>query len=81
MANTINVVNLFSSLTADRQQAIKDVATQLVAAIGTVATSEHRDVKINVHGTEIAMRIKSVTKKGKAFVSFIKGKNSPAAQD
>lgn len=79
MANTINVVNLFSSLTADRQQAIKDVATQLVAAIGTVATSEHRDVKINVHGTEIAMRIKSVTKKGKAFVSFIKGKNSPAA--
>lgn len=79
MANTINVVNFFSSLTADRQQAIKDVATQLVAAIGTVATSEHRDVKINVHGTEIAMRIKSVTKKGKAFVSFIKGKNSPAA--
>lgn len=79
MANTINVVNFFASLTADRQQAIKDVATQLVAAIGTVATSEHRDVKINVHGTEIAMRIKSVTKKGKAFVSFIKGKNSPAA--
>lgn len=79
MANTINTINFFTSLTADRQQAIKDVATQLVAAIGTVATSEHRDVKINVHGTEIAMRIKSVTKKGKAFVSFIKGKNSPAA--
>lgn len=79
MANTINVVNFFASLTADRQQAIKDVATQLVAAIGTVATSEHRDVKINVHGTEIAMRIKSVTRKGKAFISFIKGKNSPAA--
>lgn len=79
MANTINTINFFASLTADRQQAIKDVATQLVAAIGTVATSEHRDVKINVHDTEIAMRIKSVTKKGKAFVSFIKGKNSPAA--
>lgn len=79
MANTINVVNFFSSLTADRQQAIKDVATQLVAAIGTVATSERRDIKINVHGTEIAMRIKSVTKKGKAFMSFIKGKNSTAA--
>lgn len=79
MANTINVVNFFQSLTSDRQQAIKDVATQLVAAIGTVATTEHRDVKINVHGVEIAMRIKSVTRKGKAFISFIKGKNSPAA--
>lgn len=79
MANTINTINFFNSLTSDRKDAIKSVATQLVAAIGTVATSEHRDVKINVHGTEIAMRIKSVTKKGKAFVSFIKGKNSPAA--
>lgn len=79
MANTINVVNFFQSLTSDRQAAIKDVANQLVSAIGTVATTEHRDVKINVHGVEIAMRIKSVTKKGKAFVSFIKGKNSPAA--
>lgn len=79
MANTINTINFFRSLPTDRQGAIKDVATQLVGAIGTVATSEHRDVKINVHGTEIAMRIKSVTKKGKAFVSFIKGKNSPAA--
>lgn len=79
MANTINTVNFFRSLTADRQGAIKEVADQMVAAIGTVATSEYRDVKINVHGTEIAMRIKSVTKKGKAFVSFIKGKNSPAA--
>lgn len=79
MANTINTINFFRSLPTDRQGAIKDVATQLVGAIGTVATSEHRDVKINVHGTETAMRIKSVTKKGKAFVSFIKGKNSPAA--
>ena len=79
MANTINVVNFFQSLTSDRQAAIKDVANQLVSAIGTVTTTEHRDVKINVHGVEIAMRIKSVTKKGKAFVSFIKGKNSPAA--
>lgn len=79
MANTINVVNFFASLTADRQQAIKDVATQLVAAIGSVATSEHRDVKINVHGVEVVMRIKSVTKKGKAFVTFVKGKNTPAA--
>lgn len=79
MANTINVVNFFQSLTSDRQAAIKDVANQLVSAIGTVATTEHRDVKINVHGVEIAMRIKSVSKKGKAFISFIKGKNSPAA--
>jgi hypothetical protein len=79
MANTINVVNFFSSLTSDRQEAIKNVAKQLVSAIGTVATTEHRDVKINIHGVEVAMRIKSVTKKGKAFVSFIKGKNSPAA--
>lgn len=79
MANTINVVNFFGSLISDRQQAIKDVATQLVSAIGTVATTEHRDVKINVHGVEIAMRIKSVTKKGKAFVTFVKGRNTPAA--
>lgn len=79
MANTINVVNFFQSLTSDRQQAIKDVATQLVAAIGTVATTEHRDVKINIHGVEVAMRIKSVTKKGKAFVTFVKGRNTPAA--
>lgn len=79
MANTINVINFFSSLTEDRQEAIKSVATQLVAAIGSVATSEHRDVKINVHGVEVAMRIKSVTKKGKAFVTFVKGKNTPAA--
>lgn len=79
MANTINVVNFFNSLTADRKDAIKSVADQLVAAIGTVATSEHRDVKINVHGVEIAMRIKSVTKKGKAFVTFVKGRNTPAA--
>lgn len=79
MANTINVVNFFSSLTNDRQEAIKNVAEQLVSAIGTVATTEHRDVKINIHGVEVAIRIKSVTKKGKAFVSFIKGKNSPAA--
>lgn len=79
MANTINVVNFFASLTTDRQEAIKNVATQLVSAIGTVATTEHRDVKINVHGVEIAMRIKSVTRKGKAFISFIKGKNNPAA--
>jgi hypothetical protein len=79
MANTINVVNFFASLTADRKEAIKDVANQLVAAIGTVRTTEHRDVKINVHGVEIAMRIKSVTRKGKAFITFVKGKNSPAA--
>ena len=57
MANTINVINFFSSLTEDRQEAIKSVATQLVAAIGSVATSEHRDVKINVHGVEVVMRI------------------------
>lgn len=79
MANTINTINFFRSLTTDRQDAIKEVADQLVSAIGTVATTEHRDVKINIHGVEVAMRIKSVTKKGKAFVSFIKGKNSPAA--
>lgn len=79
MANTINTINFFRSLTADRQGAIKEVADQMVAAIGTVATSEHRDVKINVHGVEVAMRIKSVTKKGKAFVTFVKGKNTPAA--
>ena len=79
MANTINTINFFASLTADRKDAIKSVATQLVAAIGSVATSEHRDVKINVHGVEVAMRIKSVTRKGKAFITFVKGKNSPAA--
>ena len=79
MANTINTVNFFGSLTSDRQQAIKDVATQLVSAIGTVATTEHRDVKISVHGTEVAMRVKSVTRKGKAFVTFVKGRNTPAA--
>ena len=79
MANTINVVNFFNSLTADRKDAIKSVADQLVAAIGSVATSEHRDVKISIHGTEVAMRIKSVTKKGKAFVTFVKGRNTPAA--
>lgn len=79
MANTINTINFFRSLTTDRQDAIKEVADQMVAAIGTVATTEHRDVKISIHGTEVAIRIKSVTKKGKAFVSFIKGKNSPAA--
>ena len=79
MANTINVINFFSSLPVDRQEAIKEVASQLVSAIGTVATTEHRDVRINVHGTEVAMRIKSVSKKGKAFVTFVKGKNSPAA--
>lgn len=79
MANTINVVNFFNSLTADRKDAIKSVADQLVAAIGSIATSEHRDVKISIHGTEVAMRIKSVTKKGKAFVTFVKGRNTPAA--
>lgn len=79
MANTINTINFFRSLPTDRQGAIKEVADQMVAAIGTVSTTEHRDVKINIHGVEVAIRIKSVTKKGKAFVSFIKGKNSPAA--
>ena len=79
MANTINVINFFSSLTADRQGAIKSVAEQLVVAIGSVATTEHRDVKISVHGIEVAMRVKSVTRKGKAFVTFVKGRNTPAA--
>lgn len=79
MANTINTINFFRSLPTDRQGAIKEVADQMVAAIGTVSTTEHRDVKINIHGVEIAMRIKSVSKKGKAFITFVKGKNSPAA--
>ena len=79
MANTINTINFFRSLPTDRQGAIKEVADQMVVAIGTVSTTEHRDVKINIHGVEVAIRIKSVSKKGKAFISFIKGKNSPAA--
>jgi hypothetical protein len=79
MANTINTINFFASLPEDRQTAIKEVANQLVSAIGTVATNEHRDVKISVHGVEIAMRIKSVSRKGKAFVTFVKGRNNGAA--
>ncbi len=79
MANTINTINFFRSLPADRQAAIKEVADQMVAAIGSVATTEHRDVKVNIHGTEVAMRIKSVSKKGKAFITFVKGRNTPVA--
>lgn len=79
MANTINTVNFFKSLPADRQAAIKEVADQMVAAIGSVATTEHRDVKVSVHGTEVAIRVKSVTRKGKAFITFVKGRNTPAA--
>ena len=79
MANTINTINFFTSLPEDRKAAIKEVADQMVAAIGSVATTEHRDVKVSIHGVEVAMRVKSVTRKGKAFVTFVKGKNNPAA--
>lgn len=79
MANTINTINFFASLPEDRKAAIKEVADQMVAAIGSVATTEHRDVKVSIHGVEVSMRVKSVTRKGKAFVTFVKGKNNPAA--
>lgn len=79
MANTINTINFFASLPEDRKATIKEVADQMVAAIGSVATTEHRDVKVNIHGTEVAMRIKSVSRKGKAFVTFVKGRNNGTA--
>ena len=63
MANTINTINFFASLPEDRQTAIKEVANQLVSAIGTVATNEHRDVKISVHGVEIALNLYRVKAK------------------